>query len=504
MSTLPTNLHLQDSRDPHVQVGIEVIRKLQAAGHQALFAGGCVRDWLLGLRTPKDIDVATSAGPEEVRAVFPHAKAVGEAFGVMLVRRRRFEFEIATFRSDMTYRDGRRPEAVELHDSPEVDAKRRDFSINGIFYDPLAERVLDYVDGLADLEAGHVRAIGEPAHRFGEDHLRLLRAVRFAARFGFEIEPHTWEALGELAPKLALIAPERIKMELDTILRGPRPDWAMDAMQQAGLMRAVLPEVAALDGLPHASPHHPEGDVFTHVLRMLKQMRADTEALEAQGHERAASGDEAESDGSEPEETDSEPWRCLPSEGPLLGAKPATTTLAWAVLMHDAAKATTFDYGKTGHPHFYGHDRAGAELAEAVAERLRFSNEERHRVHELVRLHMRFLHIREMRASTLKRFLREPHFDEHLALHRLDCLSSGRDLSGLRFALDKLYEYAAATSAESLRPPPLLTGNDLKQLGYKPGPRFKEMLTWLEEQQLEGQLTERNAAIAALREAFPL
>jgi poly(A) polymerase len=470
MTTAATIDFTADDR-PLVSAAQSLAQRLRdAGGHTALFAGGCVRDWLLG-RTPKDIDIATSAAPAQIRRLFPQARAVGEAFGVMLVRRGGVDFEIATFRSDGDYADGRHPDSVVLHSSPEADAARRDFTINALFADPATGEIRDHVGGIDDLRAGRLRAVGDPRRRFTEDHLRLLRAVRFAARLGFDIDPDTWAAMRESAPRLAGIAPERVKMELDAILTGPAADRALRLLRDAGLLAVILPEVAALDGVEQGREHHPEGDVFTHVALMLKLAREDAEALRT-------------------------------TDDPPPGAHPLTPTLAWGILLHDIGKPPTAARKPDGTPIFHGHDVVGARMAEEITRRLRFSNAEREQVVALVASHMKFMHVQQMRQSTLKRFLRTPGFAEHLALHRADCRGSHGRLDNLGFCVAKLASFDSPEET-ALRPPPLLTGKDLKSLGYAPGPLFREILEAVEDAQLEDRLASREAAIGFVREGWP-
>ena len=429
----------------------DIARRLQQAGHTAYFAGGCVRDDLLG-HPPHDYDIATSAKPSEVQGLFPKTQAVGAHFGVILVVEHGHAFEVATFRSDHEYIDGRRPEMVTFS-TPEEDAARRDFTINGMFYDPVAARLIDFVGGRPDLESRILRAIGDPVARFREDKLRLLRAVRFAARFGYEIHPATWDALCVHATDIHAVSAERIREELVKILAHPNRVRGFDLLDRSGLLREILPEIEALKGCEQPAQFHPEGDVFVHTRAMLELLAPD-----------------------------------------------ASATLCLAVLFHDIGKPPTFRY----HAHedrirFSGHDRVGAEMTERVMERLRFSRAEIERVSETVRQHMVFKDVRNMRTARLKRFMAREGFDEELELHRVDCASSHGDLDNHVFLQAKAGEFAN----EPLIPPPLVTGHDLMALGWKPGPHFGNVLEAVQTAQLEGTLTTTEQALAWVKENFP-
>ncbi len=430
----------------------DIARRLQGAGHTAYFAGGCVRDDLLG-HPPHDYDIATSAKPSEVQELFPKTQAVGAHFGVILVMEHGHAFEVATFRSDHEYIDGRRPEMVTFS-TPDEDAARRDFTINGMFYDPVAGRLIDFVGGQPDLGARILRAIGDPAARFREDKLRLLRAVRFAARFGYEIETVTWEALRVHTADIHAVSAERIREELVKILAHPNRVRGFDLLDRSGLLREVLPEIDALKGCEQPAQFHPEGDVFVHTRAMLGLLPPDARA-----------------------------------------------TLCLAVLFHDIGKPPTFRY----HAHedrirFSGHDRVGAEMTERVMERLRFSRAEIERVTEAVRQHMVFKDVQNMRTARLKRFMAREGFDEEIELHRVDCASSHGALDNYDFLKAKAEEFAN----EPLIPPPLLTGHDLMALGWQPGPHFGKVLEAVQTAQLEGTLTSTDQALAWVKENYPL
>jgi poly(A) polymerase len=402
-----------------------------------------VRDLLLA-KTPKDFDIATSARPEEVQKIFPRTYAVGAHFGVIVVLEKEVQVEVATFRSDGAYLDGRRPAEVHFS-SPEEDARRRDFTINGMFYDPPNESVIDFVGGRDDLAARVLRAIGEPAERFAEDRLRLLRAIRFATVLEFEIEPATWAAIVEAAAGISDISAERIREELVRIFLSPQRLRGWDLLDRSGLMREILPELAAMKGCEQPPQFHPEGDVFEHTRIMLG---------------------------------------LLPDEVSL--------PLVFSVLFHDIGKPPTATVDETGRIRFNGHDRVGAEMTEIAMQRLRFSRAEIDATVEAVRQHMVFKDVPNMRVSRLKRFMARPNFTDELELHRVDCASSHGLLDNYEFLKTKADEFAH----EPIIPPPLVRGHDLIALGMKPGPRFSEILEAVETRQLEGQLRDRAEALA--------
>ena len=419
-----------------------IVERLRGEGHIAYFAGGCVRD-IVRRMTPKDYDVATSATPETVQKIFPRTHAVGAHFGVIIVLENGFQFEVATFRSDDAYIDGRHPTAVHFS-SPEEDAMRRDFTINGMFYDPVAEEVIDLVGGRADIAAKLVRAIGDPAQRFAEDRLRMLRAVRFATVLDYEIDKQTWDALVANASSINQISAERIRDELVRIFLSPNRVRGWDLLDSSGLMGAILPELEAMKGVLQPEQFHPEGDVFVHTRLMLQ---------------------------------------LLPEE--------ISAPLVLAVLFHDVAKQVTATVDKTGRIRFNEHDRTGAEMTDAIMRRLRFSGDEIEATVEMVRQHMVFKDAPKMRVAKLKRFMARSTFDEELELHRVDCESSHRILDNYEFLLRKREEFAN----EPIIPPPLVRGDDLIALGLKPGPKFGEILEAVETRQLEGTLRTREAAL---------
>jgi poly(A) polymerase len=418
--------------------------RLRGSGYQAVLVGGCVRDLLLG-REPTDYDVTTDATPDQVMALFPESLAVGAQFGVILVPRDGLKVEVATFRSDVGYSDGRHPDSVVYSKTPQEDVLRRDFSINGLLMRHDSGEVLDYVGGQADLKGQVIRAIGDPHRRFTEDKLRMMRAVRFAARFGFEIEAETFRAIRRHVAEIHQVSPERLRDELTKMLTEGAARRAFELLDETWLLQQVLPEIGAMKGVEQPPEFHPEGDVWIHTLMMLEGLPAN-----------------------------------------------ATPTLAWGVLLHDVGKPPTFQSAaETGDRiRFNNHVEVGVRMAEAICQRLRFSNEDTEQILALVDNHMKFGAVEEMRASTLKKFVRLPRFEEHLALHRLDCLSSHRHLESYEF----VQRFLEVTPPEQVRPERLLTGDDLQAMGFRPGPLFSEILRTLEDAQLEGHVKTRKEA----------
>ncbi len=452
---------LQDLPDsPALSAALHVTHTLRGAGHQTYFAGGCVRDLLLGI-TPKDFDVATSARPEQIVALFGRTLQVGAHFGVVLVQGDRVEneaaqhagvaTEVATFRHDGVYLDGRRPDSVQFSDDPREDVLRRDFTINGMLLDPATDEVLDFVGGRADLAEQRVRTIGVPAQRFGEDKLRMLRAVRFAARLGFTIDPLTADAMRALAGEIGQVSQERIRDELTRMLTEGHARRAFGLLQETALLRQVLPEVEKLRGVEQPPEFHPEGDVWIHTMMLLDHLPAG-----------------------------------------------CSRTLAWGMLLHDIGKPATSTRRSGDRIRFNGHVEVGMRIAEAICARLRFSNEDTAQIVALVRHHMQFGDVAQMKQSTLKRFVRLPQFDEHLALHYADCASCHGRLG--------MYELAKAAhereEPEAQRPAWLVTGRDLIAAGYKPGPRFKAMLLLAEDAQLEGRIESQAEGLALVQAEF--
>jgi putative nucleotidyltransferase with HDIG domain len=484
---------------PELEAARAIVEALRDRGYEAYFAGGCVRDMLLG-RAPGDYDVATSATPEVVLAMFPRTFAVGAHFGVVLVSTpgvtdaadsaegesisREMVTEVATFRSDGVYSDGRHPDEVRYTESAAEDVERRDFTINGLLLDPrrlepedlprlsktadtlfegaegegpaaaqrnrnLRRAVIDHVGGLEDLDLGVIRAIGRPERRFEEDQLRLLRAVRFAARFGFSIDPATEAAMRKLAGRIHAVSRERIRDELTKMLTEGRARRAFELLDETGLLAEVLPEVARMKGVRQPPEFHPEGDVWVHTLMLLEQLEPDS-----------------------------------------------PSTLAWGALLHDVGKPPTFRVAER--IRFDGHVEVGVAIAQEILGRFRFSNDDTGQILELIQNHMRFGDVSRMKASTLKRFFRLEHFDLHLALHRMDCMAAHGNLDQWNFARERFF----SMPEEAVRPRPLLTGHDLIRAGYRPGAQFREMLNAVEDAQLEGAINTPEEALELVRERF--
>lgn len=428
------------------QSATEVVAALQSAGFQAYFVGGSVRDKLLGC-TAKDIDIATSALPDQAAGIFPDCKMVGACFGVTLVKHNGISFEVATFRRERNYLDGRRPEEVSYTDDPEIDACRRDFTVNAMFYDPVKVQVLDFFEGRKDLDRGLIRTVGNPDERFSEDYLRMLRAVRFASRLNFEIEPETAAAIRRHAAKTANLAPERVKEELDRMLMGPFPSRAVKLLFDLNILEAILPEVAAMHGVDQPEEFHPEGDVLTHTLLMLDHMK-------------------------------------LPS--------PA---LAWSILLHDVAKPPTRFVDEDGRIRFFGHEELGAEMAAKIMSRLRHSGDLTDAVSHAVRNHMRFAHVDKMRTAKWRRLIGEDNFATELELHRIDCIGSHGKIDNYLLLLDRLAE----VGSEPKLPKPFINGRDLIDTGLKPGPNFSKILNEITDLQLSGDLKNREDAFDYLQ-----
>ncbi len=426
---------------------------LQQHGYQALLVGGCVRDLLLG-REAADYDVTTDASPQRVLELFPESLAVGAQFGVVLVRRDSAQVEVATFRRDVGYSDGRHPDRVVYAAKPEDDVSRRDFTVNGLLMRHDSGEVLDFVGGQADLKAGIIRAIGEPDRRFQEDKLRMLRAVRFAARFDYRIESRTLVAIRLRAQEIYAVSAERIREELGKLLTEGAARRGFELLDKSGLLKHVLPEISAMKGVPQPPEYHPEGDVWIHTLLLLQ------------------------------------------------GLPPGSSrTLAWGALLHDVGKPPTFRPASlTGDRiRFDSHVEVGVRMAADICRRLRFSNDETHQIQALVANHMKFKDVSQMRRSTLKRFVRLAQFDEHLELHRLDCLASHGRLE----AYDTVRDFVSRTPPDQVRPARLLTGDDLSEIGYAPGPDYQKILAAVEDAQLEGVLANRDEAISFVKKRYP-
>ena len=428
------------------ETAIHIVAKLRAADHVAYFAGGCVRDMIRGVE-PQDIDIATSATPDEVQKLFPRTVPVGAQFGVVLVIEGGHQFEVATFRRDEAYLDGRRPSAVQFG-TPEEDAQRRDFTINGLFQDPLSGEVIDFVGGREDIERKIVRTIGDPSHRLTEDKLRMLRCVRFAANLGYNIAPETWAAVQLMASQIQVVSAERIRDELIKIFTRPHAGRGLELLDQSGLLAEILPEITAMKGVEQPPEFHPEGDVFVHTRLMLDSLPADPGVV-----------------------------------------------LAMAVLLHDVGKPPTFERAPD-RIRFNEHDRVGVEISEKLLRRLRFSNEQIEKILVCVGEHMRFQFVKQMRPAKLKRILARETFADELELHRIDCESSHRNLENYEFLKAK----AAELPPEVVKPAPLLTGHDLLALGFTPGPTVGKLLREVEELQLEERLQSREEALQYARE----
>lgn len=424
--------------------GCALVERLVRAGHAAYFVGGAPRDMLLG-KKPKDIDVATSATPDQVVKLFPGSRLVGACFGVILVTLpgASVSFEVATFREERGYEDGRHPESVRYTTDPKRDASRRDFTVNGLFYDPLKDRFLDCVGGRSDLDRGVLRTIGEPAERFSEDYLRILRAFRFAARFGLRFEERTEKAIRALGDRVLHLSAERIKGELESVLVGPNAARAIRMMAETGLLRILLPDVDATRDVPQPERFHPEGDVFVHTMLMLDHMVAPS------------------------------------------------VELAWSVLLHDVGKPPTLTRDADGIEHFYRHNAIGGELAGALMRHLKCSNASIRTVTTAVRRHMSFAHVQEMKPSKIRRLISESSFPLELELHRLDCLCSHGKMGNFIFLLDRLREMGD----EPELPDPFINGKDLIALGMTPGPRFGRILDQVRTSQLDGEITSRGEAL---------
>ena len=419
-----------------LEIAGEIVARLQGAGFAAFWVGGCVRDFLLG-RAPQDFDIATDARPEQVEKLFGKTIPVGKKFGVLIVVENGIQFQVATFRAEADYQDGRRPEKISFANA-EADVSRRDFTVNGLFYDPLTKKIHDWVGGEKDLRVKIIRTIGEPEERFGEDHLRLLRAVRFAAQLDFEIEAKTFAAVKKLAPKIKLISAERIRDELLKLFRPPHAGRGLVLLRASGLLEQILPELAATIDCEQSPDFHPEGSVFNHICLMLEKLPPDSNAL-----------------------------------------------LPWAVLLHDIAKPVTAERdAATGKIHFYGHEKVGADMAEKILHRLKFPKRQTESIIAVVRHHMQFKDVQQMRKATLRRLLLRETFPLELELHKLDCLGSHGDLAHYDFLLGQAEELKKQPAIR----PPLLTGKNLIALGIKPGKELGALLAEIRELQLADEL----------------
>lgn len=431
-----------------------IVRKIRSNGHEAFFVGGCVRD-LLMTTEPKEYDITTNAKPEEISKIFKKTIPIGENFGVVLVLYNGFQFEVATYRKDLGYSDGRHPDEVEYTKSVQEDVLRRDFTINGMLLDPMQGRLIDYVGGKDDIERGIIRTIGEPHNRFEEDKLRMLRAVRFSARFKFKIDRGTSDAIVKNCSKINDVSPERIRDEIIKIITQDNPGPGVALLSKLGLLKEVLPDVEAMQGVKQPEEFHPEGDVFLHTCLVLDKLFENTNGNYSQ-------------------------------------------ELAMGALLHDVGKPPTFTV--SDRIRFNAHDRVGADMSRYICRGLRLSNKQIDRIYSLIKEHLRFKDVFKMRKSTLKRFLATPYFHEHLELHRADCLASHGMLDAYKLVLEKLGEL----EEEDIKPVPIVTGKDLISLGYTPGPVFSDILDYLNEAQLEGIISNKGEAIDYISRKFPL
>ena len=431
-----------------------LVSQLRSAGHKAFCVGGCTRDMLMNI-PPKEYDITTSATPDEVSKIFSHTIPVGVSFGVTLVLIGHYKFEVATFRKDESYSDSRHPDAVTYSNEEEEDVLRRDFTINGMLYDPIAEEAIDFVGGTDDIGEGIVRTIGVPYMRFNEDKLRLMRAVRFASRYGFKVEEETYKALVEHASGITLVSAERIRDELVKIITQRNPGAGLELLRESDLLCHILPEVDAMYGVEQPPEFHPEGDVFTHTCLVLDRIYDNTGGL-------------------------------------------ASPELAMAGLLHDVAKPQTFSV--SDRIRFNGHDKIGAEMSRDICKRLKFSNRQIELIYELIRDHLKFKDVFRMKKSTLKRFIGQTDFEEHMILHLADCLASHGSTEAYDFVMQKLEEF----KDEEIKPEPLIGGRELIEMGYKPGPIFTEILNFVEEAQLEGEISDSSEARELVSKKYPL
>ena len=426
------------------QEATRIVLQLRSAGFEAYFVGGCVRDFVMGV-VPADYDIVTSALPDQVVALFNRTVAIGAKFGVVAVIVEGHSFEVATFRSDDVYIDGRRPSNVHFTCAKE-DVLRRDFTVNGLLMDPVTGEITDYVDGLADIREKVIRTIGDPDKRFQEDHLRMLRAIRFTANLNFNLDTFTQESIGKNVAQIQTISAERIQDELNKLLTRGDARRGFELMAQTGMLRKILPEVDAMQGVEQPPRFHPEGDVWQHTLIMLAILSEDKETV-------------------------------------------VNPVLAWGTLLHDVGKPVSRTEDENG-VHFYGHAKQGEKIADEIMQRLKFSRTQREAVLDLILQHMNFMNVQKMRTARLKRFLRLPDFDLHLELHRLDCLASHGMLDNYEFCRNQLENL----TVEELHPPCLLNGDDLIALGFAPGKIIGEILRVVEDQQMEGRINTQDEA----------
>jgi poly(A) polymerase len=431
----------------------EVVVELRKAGHKAFCVGGCARDTLLGIE-PKEYDITTSATPQEVSEIFPHTVPIGVSFGVILVITGKYQFEVATFRKDQSYTDGRHPDKVIYSSEEQEDVRRRDFTINGMLYDPIEEEVIDYVDGIRDIKSKIVQTIGDPYERFNEDKLRMMRAIRFSSRYNFELNLDTFQAIEKLAVDITQVSSERIRDEITKIITQSNPGHGLNMLSVSGLLKYILPDVEIMNGVEQPPEFHPEGDVFIHTCLVLDKLHKNQAGV-------------------------------------------VSPELAIGALLHDVGKPPTFSV--SDRIRFNGHDKLGADMSKKICRELKFSNKQIEVIYALIRDHLKFKDVFNMKKSTLKRFIGMPHFEEHMALHLADCQAS----HGLTAAYDFVMEKYNDFEEEEIKPAPLISGRELIEMGYKPGPLFSDILNFVEEAQLEGEITNTQEAIEAVLENYP-
>ncbi|MCH7949032.1 MAG: CCA tRNA nucleotidyltransferase [Candidatus Dadabacteria bacterium] len=432
----------------------EVVSELRNAGHKAYCVGGCARDTLLKI-APKEYDITTSATPEEVSKIFPHTVPIGVTFGVILVIIGQYKFEVATFRKDQSYSDGRHPDSVTYSTLEQEDVLRRDFTINGILYDPIEEEVIDHVGGIDDLENKIIRTIGDPYERFNEDKLRMMRAVRFNSRYTFELDLNTFQAIEKLAPEITQVSSERIRDEIIKIITQKNPGHGLKMLSECGLLKYVLSDVEIMNGVEQPPQFHPEGDVFIHTCLVLDKLFQNEDGV-------------------------------------------VSPELAMGALLHDVGKPPTFSV--SDRIRFNGHDKLGAEMSKKICRDLKLSNKQIEIIYSLIKEHLKFKDVSKMKKSTLKRFIGMPHFEEHMALHLADCQASHGITDAYDFIMEKFSEF----EEEEIKPAPLLSGKELIEMGYKPGPLFSEILNFVEEAQLEGEIEDMEDARKIVSQEYPL
>lgn len=432
----------------------EVVSELRNAGHKAYCVGGCARDTLLKI-APKEYDITTSATPEEVSKIFPHTVPIGVTFGVILVIIGQYKFEVATFRKDLSYSDGRHPDSVTYSTLEQEDVLRRDFTINGMLYDPIEEEVIDHVGGIDDLENKIIRTIGDPYERFNEDKLRMMRAVRFNSRYNFELDLNTFQAIEKLAPEITQVSSERIRDEIIKIITQKNPGHGLKMLSECGLLKYVLSDVEIMNGVEQPPQFHPEGDVFIHTCLVLDKLFQNEDGV-------------------------------------------VSPELAMGALLHDVGKPPTFSV--SDRIRFNGHDKLGAEMSKKICRDLKLSNKQIEIIYSLIKEHLKFKDVSKMKKSTLKRFIGMPHFEEHMALHLADCQASHGITDAYDFIMEKFSEF----EEEEIKPAPLLSGKELIEMGYKPGPLFSEILNFVEEAQLEGEIEDVEDARKIVSQEYPL